>query len=32
VNNSSPKEFQSFINDEAARWAEGVKLSGAQID
>lgn len=32
VNNSSPKEFQAFIKDEAARWAEGVKLSGAQID
>lgn len=32
VNNSSPKEFQDFINAEAARWAEGVKLSGAQVD
>lgn len=32
VNNSSPKEFQEFINAEAARWAEGVKLSGAQVD
>jgi tripartite-type tricarboxylate transporter receptor subunit TctC len=32
VNNSSPQQFQAFINDEAKRWAEGVKLSGAQID
>jgi tripartite-type tricarboxylate transporter receptor subunit TctC len=32
VNNSSPQQFQAFINDEAQRWAEGVKLSGAQID
>lgn len=32
VNNSSPQQFQSFINAEAQRWAEGVKLSGAQID
>lgn len=32
VNNSSPKAFQDFINAEAARWAEGVKLSGAQVD
>lgn len=32
VNNSSPQQFQAFINDEAQRWAEGVKLSGARID
>ncbi|MFU1926279.1 tripartite tricarboxylate transporter substrate binding protein [Bordetella hinzii] len=32
VNNSSPQQFQAFINEEARRWAEGVKLSGAQID
>jgi len=32
VNNSSPQQFQTFINDEAQRWAEGVKLSGARID
>ncbi|OZI71825.1 tripartite tricarboxylate transporter substrate binding protein [Bordetella genomosp. 12] len=32
VNNSSPQAFQAFINEEAKRWAEGVKLSGAQID
>ena len=32
VNNSSPQQIQAFINDEAQRWAEGVKLSGARID
>ncbi|AKQ53818.1 putattive exported protein [Bordetella hinzii] len=32
VNNSSPQQFQAFINEEARRWAEGVELSGAQID
>jgi tripartite-type tricarboxylate transporter receptor subunit TctC len=32
VNNSSPEEFQQFINAEAARWAEAVKLSGARVD
>ena len=32
VNNSSPQAFQAFINGEAQRWAEGVRLSGAQID
>ncbi|MVW77661.1 tripartite tricarboxylate transporter substrate binding protein [Bordetella sp. 02P26C-1] len=32
VNNSSPEEFQKFINAEAARWGEAVKLSGARVD
>jgi len=32
VNNSSPQEFQAFIDAEAKRWAEGVKISGAQVD
>ena len=32
VNNSSPEDFQRFIDAEAARWAEAVKISGARID
>lgn len=32
VNNSSPEEFQRFIDAEAGRWAEAVKISGAHID
>ncbi|MFT0548700.1 tripartite tricarboxylate transporter substrate binding protein [Allopusillimonas ginsengisoli] len=32
VNNSSPAEFQSFIDEEAAKWAEAVSLSGAQVN
>jgi tripartite-type tricarboxylate transporter receptor subunit TctC len=32
VNNSSPEEFQAFINKEAANWAEAVKISGASVD
>lgn len=32
VNNSSPEDFQKFIDAEAARWSEAVKLSGARVD
>jgi len=32
VNNSSPQEFQAFIDAEAKRWAEGVRISGARVD
>jgi len=32
VNNSSPEAFQAFIDAEAARWGEAVKLSGARVD
>jgi len=32
VNNSSPADFTAFVQAEAKQWAEGVKLSGAQID
>lgn len=32
VNNSTPQEFQAFIDAEAKRWAEGVRISGARID
>jgi tripartite-type tricarboxylate transporter receptor subunit TctC len=32
VNNSSPAEFQKFIDAEAARWGEAVKISGARVD
>lgn len=31
VNNSSPQEFQAFIDEEAKKWAEAVELSGAQV-
>jgi tripartite-type tricarboxylate transporter receptor subunit TctC len=32
INNSSPEEFRRFIDAEAKRWAEAVKISGAHID
>ncbi len=32
VNNSSPEEFQAFIDKEARNWAEAVKISGASVD
>lgn len=32
VNNSSPQDFQKFIDAEAVRWGEAVKLSGARVD
>lgn len=32
VNNSSPQEFQAFIDKEARNWAEAVKISGASVD
>lgn len=32
VNNSGPAEFQAFIDEEAAKWAEAVSLSGAQVN
>ncbi len=32
VNNSSPAEFQAFIDKEAKNWAEAVKISGASVD
>ncbi len=32
VNNSSPEEFQAFIDKEAKNWAVAVKISGASVD
>jgi tripartite-type tricarboxylate transporter receptor subunit TctC len=32
VNNIGPQAFQEFIQAEAKRWSEAVKLSGARID
>ncbi|HEY4252697.1 MAG TPA: tripartite tricarboxylate transporter substrate binding protein [Roseomonas sp.] len=32
VNNFSPPQFNDFIQREAARWAEAVRISGAQIN
>ena len=32
VNNSSPEEFVAFIDEELKNWAEGVRLSGANVD
>jgi tripartite-type tricarboxylate transporter receptor subunit TctC len=32
VNNYPPREFDAFIQRETARWAEAVRLSGAQIN
>lgn len=32
VNNSSPEQFQAFIDKEAKNWAEAVKISGASVD
>ncbi|WP_186426584.1 tripartite tricarboxylate transporter substrate binding protein [Cupriavidus metallidurans] len=30
--NEGPKEFSAFIDSESKRWAEAVKVSGAQVD
>jgi tripartite-type tricarboxylate transporter receptor subunit TctC len=32
VDNTSPQQFQAFIQSEAKRWAEAVQVSGAQVD
>jgi tripartite-type tricarboxylate transporter receptor subunit TctC len=32
VSNTSPEQFQAFMQAEAKNWAEAVKLSGAQVD
>ena len=32
VDNTSPQAFQAFIQSESRRWAEAVRLSGAQVD
>jgi tripartite-type tricarboxylate transporter receptor subunit TctC len=32
VDNTSPQAFQAFIQSESKRWAEAVRLSGAQVD
>ncbi|MBR0662874.1 tripartite tricarboxylate transporter substrate binding protein [Roseomonas hellenica] len=32
VNNLAPAQFDAFIQQEAARWAEAVRISGAQIN
>jgi tripartite-type tricarboxylate transporter receptor subunit TctC len=32
VDNTTPQAFQAFIQSESKRWAEAVRLSGAQVD
>jgi tripartite-type tricarboxylate transporter receptor subunit TctC len=32
VDNTTPQAFQAFIQNESKRWAEAVRLSGAQVD
>jgi tripartite-type tricarboxylate transporter receptor subunit TctC len=32
VDNTSPQAFQAFVLSESKRWAEAVRLSGAQVD
>ena len=32
VDNTTPQAFQAFVQSESKRWAEAVRLSGAQVD